>query len=54
MPLMQVSTNNVQSRVDAAIRDETAVQQQTVYGNEILLGGGTFSIDDIMECVEIV
>ena len=40
--------------VDAAVKDETIVEQQRVKGSDILLGGVAFSIDDIMECVEIV
>jgi hypothetical protein len=51
---VQDSANNVQKMVDAAARDETDVQQRRVKRSDILLGGVAFSIDDIMECVEIV
>ena len=51
---VQDSANNVQNMVDAEVRDETDVQRRRVKGSDILLRGGAFSIDDIMECVEIV
>ena len=54
VPSVQVSGSSVQSMADRAVRDETAVQQQSVKGSDILLSGVAFSIDDIMECVEIV
>jgi hypothetical protein len=49
----QISTSSVQSMVDAAVRDEAAVEQR-VKRSDILLDSVAFSIDDIMECVEIV
>jgi hypothetical protein len=54
VPSVQISASSVQSMVDAAVKDETVVEQQRVKGSDILLGGVAFSIDDIMECVEIV
>lgn len=54
VPSVQISASSVQSMVDAAVKDETVVEQQRVIGSDILLGGVAFSIDDIMECVEIV
>lgn len=51
---VQVSTNYVQSMVEAAVRDETVFQHRRAKGSDILLGRVEFSIDDIMECVEIV